>query len=79
MIMAEPARRNDRKPEDAAGGGAAPVPTDEMVLVRRARKGDLGAYDELVRRYQERIYATVYHMTATLTLLRFPVKTQCLL
>jgi RNA polymerase sigma-70 factor (ECF subfamily) len=22
------------------------------------------AYDELVRRYQERIYATVYHMTA---------------
>jgi RNA polymerase sigma-70 factor (ECF subfamily) len=33
-------------------------------LVRRARKGDLGAYDELVRRYQERIYATIYHMTS---------------
>jgi len=35
-----------------------------MELVRRARRGDLPAYDELVRRYQERIYATVYHMTA---------------
>jgi RNA polymerase sigma factor (sigma-70 family) len=33
-------------------------------LVRRARKGDLGAYDELVKRYQQRIYATIYHMTA---------------
>ncbi|HOX57334.1 MAG TPA: sigma-70 family RNA polymerase sigma factor [Verrucomicrobiota bacterium] len=35
-----------------------------MDLVKRARRGDLGAYDELVRRYQERIYATIYHMTA---------------
>ena len=26
--------------------------------------GDLKAYDNLVRRYQERIYATIYHMTA---------------
>jgi len=33
-------------------------------LVRRARQGDLKAYDELVKRYQERIYATVYHMTS---------------
>ena len=41
-----------------------PVPVEEMDLVKRARKGDLAAYDELVRRYQERIYATVYHMTA---------------
>ena len=35
-----------------------------MELVRRARRGDLAAYDELVRRYQERIYATIYHMTS---------------
>lgn len=34
------------------------------MLVRRAQEGDLAAYDELVRRYQERIYATVYHMTS---------------
>ena len=63
MIMAEPARRkaDPKEPEKPA---PAPAPTDEMVLVRRARQGDLDAYDELVRRYQERIYATVYHMTA---------------
>ena len=34
------------------------------MLVQQARRGDLEAYDELIRRYQERIYATVYHMTA---------------
>ena len=38
------------------------VPEGE--LVRRAREGDLTAYDELVKRYQERIYATIYHMTS---------------
>ena len=37
---------------------------EEQQLVKRARVGDLDAYDELVGRYQERIYATVYHMTA---------------
>jgi RNA polymerase sigma factor (sigma-70 family) len=37
---------------------------DERKLVKRAQSGDLSAYDELVRLYQERIYATVYHMTA---------------
>ncbi len=56
----------------AQGSGAAEAPsaalrsapTDEADLVRRAREGDMSAYDELVRRYQERIYATVYHMTS---------------
>ena len=33
-------------------------------LVKHARRGDLAAYDELVKRYQERIYATIYHMTS---------------
>lgn len=56
MIMAEPAERNDSE--------AASAPAEEMELVERARQGDLQAYDELVKRYQERIYATVYHMTA---------------
>jgi RNA polymerase sigma-70 factor (ECF subfamily) len=55
MIMAEPAARQE--PESSA-------PVDEDALVGRARRGDLEAYDELVRRYQERIYATVYHMTS---------------
>jgi RNA polymerase sigma factor (sigma-70 family) len=56
MIMAEPAERNDSE--------APSAPAEEMVLVDRARGGDLKAYDELVRRYQERIYATIYHMTS---------------
>ena len=57
MIMAEPAERTDQEP-------AADAPVAEMDLVRRAQRGDLKAYDELVQRYQERIYATVYHMTS---------------
>ena len=57
MIMAEPAERTDSEP-------AADAPAVEMDLVRRAQRGDLKAYDELVQRYQERIYATVYHMTS---------------
>lgn len=36
----------------------------DLALVRRAQEQDVAAYDELVRRYQERIYATVYHMTS---------------
>ena len=39
-------------------------PSDDALLVARAQKGELEAYDQLVRRYQERIYSTVYHMTA---------------
>ena len=66
MIMTEPASRKASKPPDAPASASAeaPAPPEEMELVRRARRGDLPAYDELVRRYQERIYATVYHMTA---------------
>lgn len=63
MIMAEPASRKTIKPAESRPE-SAPPPVEEAVLVKRARQGDLGAYDELVRRYQERIYATVYHMTA---------------
>src|SRR5579872_1611056 len=55
MIMAEPVARND---------SGASAPADEEVLVKRARGGDLAAYDQLVQRYQERVYATIYHMTA---------------
>ncbi len=55
MIMSEPAPIQDAN---------TPAGMLEGDLVNRARHGDLNAYDELVRRYQERIYATVYHMTA---------------
>src|SRR6201998_4607322 len=56
MIMAGPDERHDSE--------APSAPAEETVLVNRARHGDLAAYDELVRRYQERIYATIYHMTS---------------
>ena len=56
ITMAEPAERNDSEAQAA--------PSEEMQLVERARHGDLRAYDDLVKRYQERIYATIYHMTA---------------
>jgi len=55
MIMAEPAQPLESE---------TPAPVAEMDLVRRARRGDLKAYDELIKRYQERIYATIYHMTS---------------
>jgi RNA polymerase sigma factor RpoE len=38
--------------------------SDDLALVKRAQQEDISAFDELVRRYQERIYATVYHMTS---------------
>ena len=37
---------------------------EDLLLVNRAKEDDSAAYDDLIRRYQERIYATVYHMTS---------------
>lgn len=52
--------------EPTPTGRAVPAAEDsgERTLVEAARTGDLGAFDELVRRYQERIYGLVYHMTS---------------
>ncbi|MGA2173636.1 MAG: sigma-70 family RNA polymerase sigma factor [Verrucomicrobiota bacterium] len=50
------------EPEPEAGSEGDEV--GDLALVRRAQEQDVGAYDELVRRYQERLYATVYHMTS---------------
>jgi len=54
----------ENAPPPTAAPPTASDSQEEQQWVRRARTGDLEAYDELVRRYQERIYATVYHMTA---------------
>ena len=63
--MIEPAPDNAPEPVPPKVKPAGAVdPTEEQTLVRRARQGDLAAYDDLVRRYQERIYATIYHMTS---------------
>ena len=53
----------DKAPTRPASKAATDAPVDQH-LVKRAQGGDLEAYDELIRRYQERIYATIYHMTA---------------
>ena len=37
---------------------------EDLTLVERAQQDDFSAYDELVRRYQERVYSTIYHMTS---------------
>jgi RNA polymerase sigma-70 factor (ECF subfamily) len=44
--------------------GADPRLEDDEALVRRARQGEPIAFDALVDRYKERLYATVYHMTS---------------
>src|SRR5438093_8509707 len=64
MIMAEPLMRKAPMPRGEVPAPSVPEPVLESELVRRARRGELTAYDDLVRRYQERIYATIYHMTA---------------
>ncbi len=54
----------ENAPSTTATSPPAHDSQQEQQCVKRARTGDLEAYDELVRRYQERIYATIYHMTA---------------
>ncbi len=49
--------------KNASHTDPAAGPTDSE-LVRRAQQEDLAAYDLLIRRYQERIYATLYNMTS---------------
>lgn len=56
------------------GGSSTPAATsdpalpvanaDEKSIIRRAQAGDLEAFDQLVRQHQERVYGTIYHMTA---------------
>src|SRR5438034_9399255 len=53
----------DKVPMPPANKAATDAPEDQH-LVKRAQVGDLEAYDELIRRYQERVYSTIYHMTA---------------
>jgi RNA polymerase sigma-70 factor (ECF subfamily) len=55
---------SDTASDKSASKPATPEATEEVALVRKAQNGDLAAYDDLVQRYQERIYATIYHMTS---------------
>jgi len=62
-------------PQRTTGASPAAIPAssenqvdfnleDDEALVGRTQKGDSTAFDVLVDRYKERLYATVYHMTA---------------
>jgi RNA polymerase sigma factor RpoE len=53
-----------RPPDAEPPGGPDGEEISDFALVRRSQQEEMSAYDELVRRYQERIYATVYHMTS---------------
>ncbi len=44
---------------DSSNGGV-----DDLTLARRAQDGDTAAYEVLMRKYQQRIYATLYNMTS---------------
>jgi len=61
MIESPPVKVREHtvdRPEQAA------PPVDDRMLVSRAQAGDYTAFDILIQRYQERVYATVYHMTS---------------
>ena len=47
-----------------AKSGEAMPEWNEKEIVGRAQQGDMEACDALIRQYQERIYATIYHMTS---------------
>jgi len=65
MSKPVPVRGTDLAPtNDPPDETVSPVQsTEDLALVQRAQEGEESAYDELVRRYQERVYATLYHMT----------------
>ena len=61
MIESPPIKVRDvalDRPEQTA------PPVDDRILVQKAQAGDYSSFDTLVQRYQERVYATVYHMTS---------------
>ncbi|HON07826.1 MAG TPA: sigma-70 family RNA polymerase sigma factor [Verrucomicrobiota bacterium] len=66
--MGHPASTEKNKQNDPQQGDKKPLQerraADDITLVKRSQNGDLEAYDELVRRYQERIYNIIYNMTA---------------
>src|SRR5436190_1522403 len=62
--MSRPARIQEEMPAMEEPEKAEPAPIEDLELVRQSQKGDIVAYDELIRRYQERVFATIYHMTS---------------
>lgn len=65
-IMTAPAtgKTHDTAPDQEPSAATPDAQVHEQELVKKAQHGDLAAYDQLVQRYQERIYRTLYHMTS---------------
>lgn len=57
-------KNETRLPNDQPEAEQLRQDPDDQALVERAKNNDSAAYDQLIRRYQERIYALVYHMTS---------------
>jgi RNA polymerase sigma-70 factor (ECF subfamily) len=53
--------------EAAAADGVRPLPqnTQERRLVDRSRRGDLEAFDQLVRLYEKNVYSTAYRLSGS--------------
>jgi len=54
----------DVTPSQPTPDTGAPDSAAQRELVRRAQRGDLGAYEELVRHTHPQIYRLLYHMTS---------------
>ena len=59
-----PDSKTSQPPEPVAPVEESPDYQADTELVRAARDGDMRAYDQLIQRYQGRIYSTIYHMTS---------------
>ena len=64
MIMGQAARKPTTAETRSSTESGDDTRQQEASLIRAAVRGDLRAYDQLIQRYQERIYATIYHMTS---------------
>jgi RNA polymerase sigma-70 factor, ECF subfamily len=57
--------RPQHEPSASGLGGARLSLADEDELVRRARENDPGAVDQLIRRYQKKVYSIAYQMSGS--------------
>ncbi len=67
MIMGTMVPDNNGSGTPPASGDSVAVGRTQLedeVLVSRAQRGEATAFEELVRRYQDRIYSTIYNMTS---------------
>ncbi len=66
LAVADAANMEPEIPPPAAVPAARVVPEgpDDRTLVARAKLGDDASFEELLRRYQQRIYGLCYHLTA---------------